>query len=53
MIYTHVLNRGGMGVCSPADGLAWPPEQRSEISYPAVQCLSCERSGRICLSDEK
>jgi integrase len=22
MIYTHVLNRGGRGVCSPADGLA-------------------------------
>jgi integrase len=32
MIYTHVLNRGGMGVRSPADGLAWPPEPRSEIS---------------------
>ncbi len=22
MIYTHVLNRGRKGVCSPADGLA-------------------------------
>ena len=22
MIYTHVLNRGGLGVRSPADGLA-------------------------------
>ncbi len=32
MIYTHVLNRGGMGVRSPADGLAWPPEPGSEIS---------------------
>ncbi len=32
MIYTHVLNRGGMGVRSPADGLAWPPEPRSEVS---------------------
>jgi len=21
MVYTHVLNRGGLGVCSPADGL--------------------------------
>ncbi len=32
MIYTHVLNRGGRGVRSPADGLAGPPEPRSEIS---------------------
>jgi len=28
MIYTHVLNRGGRGVCSPADGLARPPDER-------------------------
>ena len=28
MIYTHVLNRGGRGVRSPADGLA--PRQREE-----------------------
>jgi site-specific recombinase XerD len=26
MIYTHVLNRGGRGVRSPADGLAPRPE---------------------------
>jgi site-specific recombinase XerD len=32
MIYTLVLNRGAMGVRSPADGLAWAPEPRSEIS---------------------
>lgn len=32
MIYTHVLDRGGMGVRSPADDLAWPPEPRSKIS---------------------
>jgi site-specific recombinase XerD len=25
MIYTHVLNRGGRGVRSPADALAWAP----------------------------
>lgn len=24
MIYRHVLNRGGRGVCSPADGLSLP-----------------------------
>ena len=28
MIYTHVLNRGGRGVRSPADGLAHWPEER-------------------------
>ncbi|MEQ8847134.1 integron integrase [Botrimarina sp.] len=28
MIYTHVLNRGGRGVRSPADGLAPGPEER-------------------------
>jgi integrase len=28
MIYTHVLNRGGRGVRSPADGLARDPEER-------------------------
>jgi site-specific recombinase XerD len=27
MIYTHVLNRGGRGVRSPADGLAPPPPE--------------------------
>jgi hypothetical protein len=25
MIYTHVLNRGGRGVCSPLDGLQGRP----------------------------
>jgi site-specific recombinase XerD len=28
MIYTHVLNRGGRGVRSPADGLIRDPEER-------------------------
>jgi integron integrase len=28
MIYTHVLNRGGRGVRSPADGLVRPPHER-------------------------
>ena len=28
MIDTHVLNRGGRGVRSPADGLARPPNER-------------------------
>lgn len=28
MIYTHVLNRGGRGVRSPADGLAGDPDER-------------------------
>jgi len=28
MIYTHVLNRGGRGVRSPADGLAFRPDER-------------------------
>lgn len=28
MIYTHVLNRGGRGVRSPADGLARPLDER-------------------------
>jgi len=28
MIYTHVLNRGGCGVRSPADGLARGPDER-------------------------
>jgi site-specific recombinase XerD len=28
MIYTHVLNRGGRGVRSPADGLARRPDER-------------------------
>ena len=28
MIYTHVLNRGGRGVRSPADGLARLPDER-------------------------
>jgi len=27
MIYTHVLNRGGRGVHSPADGLLAPMRQ--------------------------
>jgi len=31
MIYTHVLNRGGRGVRSPADGLACPPEPGTGI----------------------
>ena len=26
MIYTHVLNRGGLGVKSPADALEWPTD---------------------------
>jgi integron integrase len=30
MIYTHVLNRGGRGVRSPADHLALPPEKPAE-----------------------
>ncbi len=28
MIYIHVLNRGGRGVRSPADGLARSPDER-------------------------
>ena len=28
MIYTHVLNRGGRGVRSAADGLARDPDER-------------------------
>jgi integron integrase len=28
MVYTHVLNRGGRGVRSPADGLCRPPDER-------------------------
>ena len=28
MIYTHVLNRGGRGVRSPADGLVRRPDER-------------------------
>jgi site-specific recombinase XerC len=28
MIYTHVLNRGGRGVRSPADGLVRDPDER-------------------------
>ena len=28
MIYTHVLNRGGRGVRSPADGLTRRPDER-------------------------
>ena len=37
MIYTHVLNRGGRGVRSPADGLARRPEERqAEPAYHAV-----------------
>lgn len=28
MIYTHVLNRGGCGVRSPADGLVRDPDKR-------------------------
>jgi site-specific recombinase XerD len=28
MVYTHVLNRGGRGVRSPADRLARPPDER-------------------------
>ena len=28
MIYTHVLNRGGRGVRSPADGLGYRPDER-------------------------
>lgn len=31
MIYTHVLNRGGRGVRSPADSLIVPPEAESRI----------------------
>jgi len=31
MIYTHVLNRGGRGVRSPADGLACAPEPGTGI----------------------
>lgn len=27
-IYTYVANRGGRGVRSPADGLAFPPDER-------------------------
>ena len=38
MIYTHVLNRGGRGVRSPADGLSGrPDEQYSETAYHAVR----------------
>ena len=28
MIYSHVLNRGGRGVRSPADGLVCDPDER-------------------------
>jgi site-specific recombinase XerD len=28
MVYTHVLNRGGRGVRSPADGLVRRPDER-------------------------
>ncbi len=31
MISTHVLNRGGRGVRSPAEGLVSPPESESGI----------------------
>jgi len=30
MIYTHVLNRGGRGVHSPADRLGWEPERHEQ-----------------------
>ena len=34
MIYTHVLNRGGRGVLSPADSLIRPPDARyTETAY--------------------
>ena len=36
MIYTHVLNRGGRGVRSPADALARRPHERwAETAYHA------------------
>ncbi len=31
MIYAHVLNRGGRGVRSQADGLVFPPESENGI----------------------
>lgn len=31
MIYTHVLNRGGLGVRSPFDTLAAPRKDRSAL----------------------
>ncbi len=34
MIYTHVLNRGGRGVRSPADGLA----RRADARYAETAC---------------
>lgn len=37
MIDTHVLNRGGRGVRSPADGLVCAPDERkAETSYYAM-----------------
>jgi hypothetical protein len=37
MIYTHVLNRGGRGVPSPADPLWSGPESRSEARQLSAQ----------------
>lgn len=35
MVYTHVLNRGGLGVRSPADLLEGPGQTRTRIAGPA------------------
>ncbi len=45
MIYTHVRNRGGRGVRSPADGLARHPDDRwAETAYHAVRAVTTKQA---------
>jgi integron integrase len=41
MIYTHVLNRGGRGVCSPADRLLTDPVLGGPASPPNAEAPPC------------
>lgn len=44
MIYTHVLNRGGGGVRSPADGLMRQPDERKAgAAYRAEHDVTIEQ----------
>ena len=44
MTYTQVLNRGGRGVRSPADGLSGRPDERSsETAYHAARAVTTKQ----------
>jgi hypothetical protein len=49
MVYTHVMNKDGKGVCSPLDGPeAGPPEPRTASGSPRCQrTIIFTRSGSM------